>query len=112
MKNKVFGIIGALIFVAAVLIGSFCEFKSADIVSIALAAFAFVSTIISIVKANKEAGTLTWKTILIIVLASVAGALVCVGGFTNSIFEQISGLVVALVAIIMGLISSNKNESK
>lgn len=108
MKNKVFAIIGALLFVGAVVVANFADFAAANVVEIALAAFGLASVVISTIKAQKEKGVFSWKTILIIVLAVVAGVLVCIGGVTSNIFEQISGLVVALLAIITGLISVKK----
>ena len=44
MKN-VFGVIGALLFVASVIVGYFCKFDNADLVAIGLDAFALASEI-------------------------------------------------------------------
>lgn len=110
MKNKVFAIIGALLFVGAVVVANFADFAAATVIEIALAAFGLASVVISAIKTQKTKGAFSWKTILIIVLAVAAGVLVCIGGVTSNIFEQISGLVLALLAIITGLISA-KNDS-
>lgn len=104
MKNKILAILGALLFVAAVAIGNFCEFKAANAVEIALAVFALVSVIVSTIKAQKAAGVSLWKTILIIVLVCVGAALVAIGGGSSNIFEQLAGLVVAIIALIIGVV--------
>lgn len=105
MKNKIIAIIGALLFVAAVAVGNFCDFAANTAVEIALAAFALVSVIISTVKQQKEKGVALWKTILIIVLVCVGATLVAIGGGTSNIFEELAGLVVAIIALIIGLVS-------
>lgn len=104
MKNKLFSIIGALLFVAAVVVGNFCDFKAANIVEVALAAFALLSVIIGTIKAQKDAGTFTWKTILILALAIIGGALVAVGGGSSNIFEELAGLAIAIISVIVGLV--------
>lgn len=108
MKNKILAIIGALLFVAAVVVGNFCSFKAANIVELALAAFALVSVIISTIKAQKSAGVAIWKTILILVLTIAGAALVAVGGGSSNIFEEIAGLVVALISIIIGVTATKE----
>jgi peptidoglycan/LPS O-acetylase OafA/YrhL len=111
MKNKIIAILGALLFVAAVVVGNFCDFAANTAVEIALAAFALVSVIISTVKQQKEKGVALWKTILIIVLVCVGATLVAIGGGTSNIFEELAGLVVAIIALIIGLVSkSTKTE--
>lgn len=104
MKNKILAILGALLFVAAVAIGNFCDFKAANAVEIALAAFGLISVIISTIKAQKSAGVALWKTILIIVLCIVGAALVAIGGGSSNIFEQLAGLVVAIIGLIIGVV--------
>jgi hypothetical protein len=47
--NKVFGIIGSLLFVGAVVLGYFCHFESADIVAITLSAFGLASIVVATV---------------------------------------------------------------
>ena len=104
--NKVFGIIGSLLFVAAVVIGYFCKFESADIISIALSAFALATTIVAIVKKYKKDGEkFNWKYILIIALAIIGAVLVAVGGLSDSIFATLAGAVIGILTIIFGVLA-------
>ena len=106
--NKTFGIIGAVLFVAAVVIGYFCDFAGSAIVTLALSGFGVASLVISTIGKIKEEGKFTWKTIVVIVLALVGGALCAIGGFSDSIFEIISGAVIAILSVIFGLLSLKK----
>ena len=106
--NKVLKIIGAVLFVAAVVVGCFCSFAGAKVVEIALAAFGLASLVVATVKEAKEAGTFSWKTVLVIVLAVIGGALCGVGGFQANNFEIIAGAVVAIVGIIFGVLAVDK----
>lgn len=106
--NKVFGIVGALLFVGAVAVGCFCDFKGDVIVQLALSAFALASMIVSIIKKAKDEGTFSWKTVVVIVLAVVGGALCAVGGLQSNIFEAIAGAVVAIISIIFGVFITKK----
>lgn len=108
--NKVFGIVGALFFVGAVVVGCFCDFAGSVIVEIALASFGLASVVISAVKKAKADGKLNWKTILVIVLAVIGGALCAVGGFQSNVFEALAGAVVAIIGIIFGLVNTKKAE--
>lgn len=104
--NKVFGIIGSLLFVAAVVIGYFCKFESADIISIALSAFALATTIVAIVKKYKKDGEkFNWKYILIIALAIIGAVLVAIGGLSDSIFATLAGAVIGILTIIFGVLA-------
>ena len=103
MKTKVFGIIGAICFAAAVFVGYFCNFKGDALVQLALEAFAFTALIIANVNKAKEEGNLGWKFILSMVLAVVGGSLCAVGGVTDKIFATIAGAVLGLIAIFAGL---------
>ena len=104
--NKVFGIIGSLLFVAAVVIGYFCKFESADIISIALSAFALATTIVAIVKKYKKDGEkFNWTYILIIALAIIGAVLVAVGGLSDSIFATLAGAVIGILTIIFGVLA-------
>lgn len=107
MKN-VFGIIGALLFAAAVAVGYFCDFNGDVIVEIGLAAFALTSLIVGAIKAGKEKNLATWKTVVIIALAVIGGVLCCIGGLAQNIFASISGAVLALLAVIFGLVFAKK----
>ena len=107
--NKVFGIIGSLLFVAAVIVGYFCKFDSADAVAIALAAFALATTIVAVVKKYKEAGTFNWKFVVVII-ASVVGAVLCaIGGISDSIFATLAGAVIGILTIIFGVLALKKD---
>ena len=106
--NKVFGIVGAILFAAAVAVGCFCDFAGDMIVSLALSAFALASMIIGIVRKAKDEGKFDWKTILVIVLAVAGGALCAVGGYQGNIFEAIAGAVVAIISVIFGIFLKKK----
>ena len=110
MKSKVFGIIGSLLFVAAVVVGYFCKFESADIIAIALSAFALASTIVAVVKKYKKEGEkFNWKFILIIVLTIIGAVLVAVGGLSDSIFATLAGAVIGILTIIFGVLAIKKD---
>ena len=102
------GIIGALLFVGAVVFGYFCNFPAATIIEIAVAAFGLCAVIVSAVKGAKEKKIAVWKTIVIVVLASVGGVICCIGGLAQNIFAEISGAVLALLAVIFGMIYNKK----
>ena len=109
--NKVFGIIGSLLFVAAVVVGYFCKFESADIVAMALSAFALATTIVAVVKKYKKDGEkFSWKFILIIALTIVGAVLVAVGGLSDSIFATLAGAVIGILTIIFGVLAAKKAE--
>ena len=104
--NKVFGIIGSLLFVAAVIVGYFCKFESADIVAIALSAFALASTVVAVVKKYKKEGEkFNWKFILIIALTLVGAVLVAVGGLSDNIFATLAGAVIGILTVIFGVLA-------
>lgn len=107
--NKTFAIIGAIFFIAAVAVGYFAGFDNAVIIEIALGAFGFAAIVAGAVKGAKEKGVATWKTVVVIIGATAGGILCFVGGLSDSIFQQISGLVIALLAIIGGLLSVKKD---
>ena len=107
---KTWGIIGALFFVAAVTVGYFCNFDGAIIIEIGAAAFGLCSLIIGAIKSGKTKNVKTWKTVLIIALAAIGGVLCCIGGLNQSIFAEISGAALALLAVIFGIIYANKNK--
>ena len=106
--NKVFGIIGSLLFVAAVVVGYFFNFPAADIVTVALAAFALAMTVVAVVKKQKEAGTFTWKTVVVIALAIIGAVLVALGGLAENTFELLAGAVVGILSIIFGVLAIKK----
>ena len=53
---KKWGIVGALLFVAACVVGFIFNFDGSDIVAIGLAAFGVTSTVIAFIKKHKEKG--------------------------------------------------------
>ena len=107
--NKVFGIIGSLLFVASVIVGYFCKFESADIIAIALAAFALATTIVAVVKKYKKEGEkFNWKYVLVIALALIGAVLVAVGGLSDSIFATLAGAVIGILTIIFGVLAIKK----
>ena len=111
MKSKVFGIIGSLLFVAAVVVGYFCKFDSADIVSMALSAFGLASTIVAVVnKYKKEGEKFNWKYIVVIVAAVIGAVLVAIGGLSDSIFATLAGAVIGILSIIFGVFAIKKAE--
>ena len=104
--NKVFGIIGSLLFVASVIVGYFCKFESADIVTIALSAFALASTVVAVVKKYKKEGEkFNWKFILIIALTLVGAVLVAIGGLSDNIFATLAGAVIGILTVIFGVLA-------
>ena len=110
MKSKVFGIIGSLLFVAAVVVGYFCKFESADIVAVALAAFALASTVVSVVQKYKKDGEkFNWKFILILILTIVGAVLCAIGGISDSIFATLAGAVIGILTIIFGVLAIKKD---
>lgn len=107
MKN-IWGIIGAIFFVAAVFIGYFAKFDNAVIVEIAVAAFGLTALIIGAVKSGKEKKLRTWQTVAIIVFAVIGGVLCCIGGLAQNIFAELAGAALALLAVIFGVILAQK----
>lgn len=105
---KKWGIIGCLCFVAAVVLAYFVKVEAALIVELGLAAFGLTAIIVNVIKTNKDKALPLWQTILVIVLAVVGGVLVCIGGLTSTIFAEISGAVLALLAVIFGLVFARK----
>lgn len=109
--NKIFGIVGSLLFVASVVVGYFCKFDSADIIAIALAAFALASTIVAVVnKYKKEGEKFNWKYILVIGLSVVGAVLVAIGGLADSIFATLAGAVIGILTIIFGVLAIKQNK--
>lgn len=110
MKSKVFGIIGSLLFVAAVIVGYFCKFDSADAVAIALSAFALASTIVAVVsKYKKEGEKFNWKFVVVIAASAVGGALCAIGGVSDNIFVTLAGAVIGILTVIFGVLAIKKD---
>ena len=107
---KKWGIIGALAFFAAVAVGFFCKFDAAVVIEIGAAAFGFTAIVTSAVSYAKKNNIRIWATVSIIALAAIGGVLCCIGGLNQSIFAEISGAALALLAVIFGIIYANKNK--
>ena len=106
---KKWGIIGAIAFLAAVAVGFFCKFDAAVIIEIGVAAFGFTAIVTSAVSYAKKNNKI-WATVLIIALAAIGGVLCCIGGLNQSIFAEISGAALALLAVIFGMIYAHKEN--
>ena len=100
---KVFGIVGAILFAASVVVGYFCNFKGDALVQVALEAFAFAALIIGEVKKAKAEGRFNWKFIVALVFAVAGGVLCAIGMVSEAIFATIAGAVIGLIAIFAGL---------
>lgn len=107
MKNA-FGIIGSLLFVAAVIVGYFCKFDSADLVAVALDAFALATLLVGIIKKYKEAGKFSWKLVVTLLMTVVGAVLVALGGLSDNIFATLAGAVVGILAVIFGVFAVKK----
>ena len=108
---KKWGIVGALLFVAACVVGFIFNFDGSDIVAIGLAAFGMAATVIAFVKKYKGKGVPVWQIAIITVLTLVAGVLICIGGIADNIFAAISGAVLALMTIIFGLLYNKQKKA-
>ena len=107
---KKWGIIGAVLFAVAVAFGFFFKFDGSLVISLAAAAFGFTAIVISAVNYGKEKNVKTWATVVIIVLAAIGGVLCCIGGTNQNIFAEISGAVLALLAVIFGILYAKKTK--
>lgn len=105
---KKWGIIGALLMVAAVCIGYFAKFDNAFIVELAVGAFGLTALVIGAFKDGKAKNVKTWQAITIIALAVLAGVFGCIGGLAQNIFAEIAAAVLALLAVIFGLLFAKK----
>lgn len=108
MKN-VFRIIGVIAIVVAAAVSVFVQIDSAQIASIAVAAFGIALEAISLINGAAEKGKK--EKILIYVclgLAIVGGVGVAAGGLAESAIATIVSAVVALVSVVLALISVNK----
>ena len=103
------GIIGAILFAIDVVLGAFLKFDGSLIIQLAVAAFAYTLIVLSAVEYGKKHSIKTWATVVIIVLAAIGGVLCCIGGLNQSIFAEISGAALALLAVIFGIVYAKKN---
>lgn len=102
--KKTFLIIATALFIAAVVIGKIAGFDAAVPVQIGLGAFSFAALIAGAVQGSKEKNIPTWKTVAVIVGSTAGGALFFLGDASSDIMQQISGLVIAILAIISGFV--------
>ena len=107
---KKWGIIGAVLFAIDVALGHFLKFDGSLIIQLAVAAFAYTLIVLSAVDYGKKHNIKTWATVVIIVLAAIGGVLCCIGGTNQNIFAEISGAVLALLAVIFGILYAKKNK--
>ena len=105
------GIVGALLFVAACVVGFIFNFDGSDIVAIGLATFGLTATVIAFVKKHKEKGTSIWQIAIVTILTLVSGVLICIGGIADNIFAAISSAVLALMTIIFGLLYTKESKT-
>ena len=105
------GIVGALLFVAACIVGFIFNFDGSDIVAIGIATFGMPSTVIAFIKKHKEKGNPIWQIAIVTVLTISSGVLICIGGLTDNIFAALSGAVLALMTIILGLLYDTKHQA-
>ena len=107
---KKWGIIGAIAFLAAVAVGFFCKFDVAVIIEIGVAAFGVTAIVTSAISYVKKNNIKIWATVSIIALAAIGGVQLCIGGLNQSIFAEISGAALALLAVIFGMIYAHKEN--
>lgn len=108
MNNKIIAVTGALLFAAAVAAGNFAQAEASAVIEIALASFGLCAVVISAVKQAREKNAFSWKTVVVIALAVAGGVLCCIGGLQQTVFKEISGLVLALLSVIFGLVFDSK----
>ena len=109
--SNILGIIGSILFVGAVVFGYFVKFDNADIVAIAMSAFALASIVASTVAKYKNAGKkIDWKFIVIVVATIVGAVLVCIGGLSENIFSVLAGAVIGILTVIFGIAVNKKTE--
>lgn len=110
MKN-IFGIIGSILFVAAVIVGYFCKFDHADLVAIALDAFALATLVVGVIKKYKEAGKFSWKLVVVLIMTIVGAIFVAIGGLSDNIFSTLAGAVVGILAVIFGVLTMKEKKA-
>ena len=102
------GIIGAVFFAVAVVAGHLFQFDAATVIEIAAAAFGFSAIVVSALSGAKSRQITVWKAVVVVVLASIGGVFCCIGGLSQNIFAEISGAALALLAVIFGMVFSEK----
>ena len=105
------GIVGALLFVAACVVGFIFNFDGSDIVAIGLATFGLTATVIAFVKKHKEKGNPIWQIAIVTVLTIISGVLICIGVLAYNIFASIIGAVLSLMTIIFVLLYDKKKKA-
>ena len=72
--------------------------------TIAGATFGLCAVITGAIQDAKAKKTKTWPVYICVVLAIIGGFLCCIGGMSQTIFAEIAGATLALLAVIFGLI--------
>lgn len=106
--NKLFKILGILAIVAAAALGYFDKFDNSAFIEVCLGAFGLCSLIVTNINEAKAKENFSWKTVVILALAVVAGVLCCLGGLSQNIFAEVSAAVLALMTLIFGLLFNKK----
>lgn len=97
-----------MLFAAAAACGYFFNFAASSIIEIALAAFGLTAIVVGTFKESEEKNIKPWKCVVVCIMALIAGVLCALGGMSNSIFMEISGAVLALIAVIIAAIANKK----
>ena len=104
---KKWGIIGCIVFFVAVAFGFFFKFDGALIIAIAGGAFGLCAISVSAWNDAKKKEIKPAIAGVIIGLAVIGGVLCCIGGMNQTIFAEISGAALTLLAVIFGLVFKN-----
>lgn len=107
---KTWGIIGAICFAIAVAFGYFFKFDGSTPIAIASGAFGFTAIVIGAVNEGKSKNVKTWITVIVIVASALGGVLCYIGNVSDKIFATISGAVIALLAVIFGIVTTSKTK--
>lgn len=97
------GIIGAFLFVGAVIFSYFVDMGAGLVVELAAGAFGLGCIIGGAIKAGKEKNIPTWKVAIIVALSIAGGLLCCFGGYNEDIFIQLSGAVIVILSVIFAI---------
>ena len=108
--KKTFVIIAAVLFIAAVAVGKIAGFDAAVPIQIGLGAFSFAALVAGAISGAKEKNIPTWQTVIVVVGSTAGGVLFFVGNASEDIMQQISGLVIAIISILGGLLLAPKKS--
>lgn len=107
---KKYGIVGALLIVAAVVVSYFFDFSAESIVSIAAASFGLAGLICTVIKDRKAEKLNMWPVYVCVLLSVVSGVLCFIGGLSTTVFAEIAGATIALLAVIFGIKTAKKKK--